>query len=253
MNAPLGIIGGSGLARLATLADPRETAVTTRWGPPSAPLFRGRLGRREVVFLARHGVGHTLAPHRIDYRANVQALADAGVRDVIAIVTVGGIAAGLEPGALVVPHQLLDYTTGRVSSFCDAAGAPVLHVDFTHPYTPALRAGLVAAASAIGVSLVGDGVYACTQGPRLETAAEIDRLERDGATIVGMTGMPEAVLAREAGLGYATLAVVVNAAAGRGESAAGIAVDALQAGLDRALADAVRVLGTFCERDDARP
>lgn len=236
------IIGGSGLARLAALTDARPQAFATPYGDPSAPLVFGKLGGHPVVFLARHGTGHSLPPHRINYRANIDALRQAGVRGIFALATVGGIAARFGPGTLAVPDQLIDYTHGRAATFYDGDGAPVVHVDFTQPYTPALRERLLAAARACGEAVVNGGVYACAQGPRLETAAEIERFARDGADLVGMTGVPEAALAREAGLPYATLAVVVNHAAGRGDSRDGIRLDDLQAVMEAAVARAVHVL-----------
>jgi len=211
----LGIIGGTGLDRLDLLEDRREQSLSTRWGTPSAPLVHGRIGTREVVFLARHGAGHTVAPHEINYRANLQALRDAGAADILAVAAVGGIAATPAPGGIAIPDQLIDYTHGRAATFHEGPGAGVEHVDFTCPYTPALRARVLAAAAAAGVDALDGGCYGVTQGPRLETAAEIRRMERDGCTLVGMTGMPEAVLARELGLAYACCAVVANPAAGK--------------------------------------
>ncbi|MFN7572505.1 MAG: S-methyl-5'-thioinosine phosphorylase [Betaproteobacteria bacterium] len=236
------VVGGSGLARIAVLTDVRDESVATPYGEPSAPLVFGKLGGHEIVFLARHGATHSLPPHRINYRANIDALRQAGVRGILALATVGGIAARFGPGTLAVPDQLIDYTHGRAATFYDGDGAPVVHVDFTQPYTPALRARLLGAAQACGEAIVDGGVYACAQGPRLETAAEIERFARDGADLVGMTGMPEAALAREAGLLYATLAVVVNHAAGRGDSRDGIRLDDLQAVMKATVARAVRVL-----------
>jgi 5'-methylthioadenosine phosphorylase len=218
----IAIIGGSGLTRLANLEITRRQIVRTPYGEPSGPLTFGRVGAAEAVFLARHGYGHTLAPHEINYRANLWALQAKGVTDVIAVCTVGGIAADLAAGTIAIPDQIIDYTWGRASTYFEGAEQPVTHVDFTHPYTEALRAAAMLAARAVDVPVFDGGTYAAVQGPRLETKAEIDRLERDGATMVGMTGMPEAALARELGLGYAALAVVVNAAAGRGASARAI-------------------------------
>lgn len=213
----LAIIGGTGLDRLEILAERREQPVETPYGTPSAPLVRGRIGERSLVFLARHGAGHVHAPHEINYRANLWALREAGVDAVIAVAAVGAIVEPPLPGGLAVPDQLIDYTHGRAATYFEGEGVPVEHVDFTRPYSPALRERLLAAAAAAGVDIVDGGCYAATQGPRLETAAEIDRLERDGCTLVGMTGMPEAVLARELGLSYACCAVAANRAAGRGE------------------------------------
>lgn len=218
--APIGIVGGTALSGPVGLADGgREETAATAYGPPSGPLVRGRWAGRDVVFLHRHGAGHRLSPHAINYRANVRALADAGVRRVIAAAAVGGITADMRPGRIVIPDQLIDYTWGRAHSFADEEAGFVPHIDFTQPYDPGLRAALTAAASRLELDVATRAVHGITQGPRLETAAEIDRMERDGCDIVGMTGMPEAALAREAGLDYVCCAVVVNAAAGRGTGA----------------------------------
>lgn len=225
----LGIIGGSGLDRIAHLEISSQQIVSTPYGAPSAPLTLGKLQGRPVVFLPRHGAEHTLAPHRINYRANLWALHAQGVRDVIAVSAVGGIAEGLVSGTLVVPDQIIDYTHGRESSYFDGVAGPLAHVDFTLPFCPDLRRRLLGAAAAAGEIIRDGGTYGATQGPRLETAAEIDRMERDGAHVVGMTGMPEAVLARELGLCYAMLAAVVNPAAGRGSSADSVSMDELHA------------------------
>jgi len=221
----IAIIGGSGLTQLANLEITRRQIVRTPYGEPSGPLTFGHMGPAEVVFLARHGYGHTLAPHEINYRANLWALHQQGVTSVIAVCTVGGIAPNLGAGTLAVPDQIIDYTWGRTSTYFEGAEQPVTHIDFTHPYDEATRRLILAAAGAARVAIFDGGTYAATQGPRLETKAEIDRLERDGATMVGMTGMPEAALARELGLGYAAIAVVVNPAAGRGASAHSVSLD----------------------------
>jgi 5'-methylthioadenosine phosphorylase len=225
--ALLGVIGGSGLARLANLTAQRKMLVRTPYGKPTAPLISGMLGGRKAVFLARHGEGHIFAPHEINYRANLWALRAAGADDIVSIATVGGIRADLLPGTLAIPDQIIDYTWGRESSFHSPGKGEVRHIDFTHPYCETLRQRLLRAAGAAQEPVVAGGTYAATQGPRLETAAEIGRLERDGADMVGMTGMPEAALARELGLCYAAIAVVVNHAAGRGTSAAGIRLEDL--------------------------
>lgn len=212
----LGIIGGTGLAELEGLQVERREAVSTPWGEPSTNLLHGRLADRPVVFVARHGHDHTIAPHEVNYRANIWALRQAGVEGVIAINAVGGITEAFAPGTLAVPEQLIDYSWGRGHSFFEGSGQPLRHVDFTAPYSAAMRQLLLRAAGNAGLDVRDGGVYAVTQGPRLETAAEIDRLARDGCDMVGMTGMPEAALARELGLEYACCAVVVNRAAGRG-------------------------------------
>lgn len=209
--------------------------MTTPYGEPSAALTVGRLHGTEVVFLARHGDGHTIAPHRINYRANIWALHAQGVRDVVAVATVGGIRNELNPGALVVPDQIIDYTHGREATFFDGVAQPLRHIDFTRPFSGTLRSSLLQAGATAGAPLRDGGVYGATQGPRLETAAEIERLARDGADVVGMTAMPEAVLAREMGLGYAMLCVVVNAAAGRGANAEGVAMTEITAVAEAAM------------------
>lgn len=236
------IIGGSGLARLSSLEATRRQVLRTPYGEPSGALTFGRLAGAEVVFLARHGYGHTLAPHEINYRANIWALKELAVEGIVAVATVGGIRADLGPGALVLPDQIIDYTHSRKATFFEGSEVPVKHVDFTQPYTEELRRRLLAAAAACGEPLVAGGVYACTQGPRLETAAEIERLARDGADMVGMTGMPEAGLAREAGLAYAAIGVVVNHAAGRGESRLEIKLEQLDAVMQATVLRAVRIL-----------
>lgn len=216
-NGPIGIIGGTGLTELPdlTLSDPEP--VDTPWGSPSAPLVRGKLAGRDVIFLARHGNPHRIPPHQVNYRANLWALHHHGVRQVIGVNAVGGIRADMGPAVVVVPDQLIDYTWGRPSTFFEGDIDHCTHIDFTYPYSSALREKLLAAASALGQDVVGDGVYGATQGPRLETSAEIARMERDGCDIVGMTGMPEAALAAELEMSYACLGLVVNWAAGKTE------------------------------------
>jgi 5'-methylthioinosine phosphorylase len=237
----LAIIGGSGLTRLSTLAVARREVVRTPYGEPSSALVFGQVGGRDVVFLARHGYGHTIPPHRVNYRANLWALKKSGVETVLAVASVGGIAGEYAVGDLVLPHQLIDYTSGREHTFFDGGDREVVHVDFTHPYTAPLRERCLAAARSADIAVHDGGVYAAVCGPRLETAAEIDRLARDGATMVGMTGMPETVLARELGVAYATLAVVVNHAAGRGDSALAISMESIVGVLETAM-DKVRSL-----------
>jgi 5'-methylthioinosine phosphorylase len=224
----LAVIGGSGLSQFTGLEGSSDLVVRTPYGDPSSPLTLGAIRGRPVVFLARHGVGHRLAPHEINYRANLWALKEQQPAGVVSIVTVGGIRNDLRPGMLLLPDQILDYTWGRRSTYFEGEGATVTHVDFTEPYSTVLRRQIAAAAAACGETIVDGGVYAATQGPRLESAAEIDRLERDGADVVGMTGMPEAGLARELGLDYAAIAVVVNPAAGRAESGHAISLERIE-------------------------
>ena len=221
MSAPIGIIGGTALAEIAGLKTVGPQHGETDHGRPSGPLVVGALAGREVCFLMRHGPGHRLAPHRINYRANIRALVDAGCENVIALSAVGGISQPMHGGRIVVPDQIVDYTWGRAHTFSDAAdGGELDHIDFTEPYDEELYRALIAAANACELDPAAPAVHGVTQGPRLETAAEINRMERDGCDIVGMTGMPEAALAREAGLKYACCAVVVNKAAGRSGAAA---------------------------------
>lgn len=212
----LAIIGGTGLYQLAELADAEAHSPVTRFGAISGPVRVGTLHGARVAFLARHGEAHSVPPHRINYRANLAALEALGARRVLALNTVGGITERFGPRVLACPDQLIDYTWGRVSTYCEEPGTDVLHVDMGDPYTPSLRSAVLAAAREAGVDLVGDGCYGATQGPRLETRAEIARMRRDGCDLVGMTGMPEAALARELGLDYACLAIVANWAAGAG-------------------------------------
>ncbi len=240
----LAIIGGTGLTQLANLEVSRRQAVQTPYGEPSGPLTFGTIRGVPVVFLARHGDGHTIAPHQVNYRANLWALKEHGAGEIVSVVSVGGIRADLGPGKIVVPHQIVDYSWGRMSTFFENE-APVKHIDFTEPYTMELRNKLLVAAKACGETVVDGAIYAATQGPRLETAAEIDRLERDGAEIVGMTGMPEAALAREIEIGYAAVAVVVNHAAGRGTSARGVALQEIEEVLKDAMGRVRKIIEAF--------
>lgn len=210
--ARIAVIGGTGLNAIE-VASRAGNAVETPYGVASAPLQFGRCGAHEVVFLARHGQPHRIAPHAINYRANLWLLQQAAVDAVLAVNAVGGIHRAFGAGEIIVPHQIVDYTWGRESSYSDET--KLLHVDFSYPYDAHWRDRLVQAGRRDG--WVHDfGVYACTQGPRLESAGEIDRLDRDGCDLVGMTAMPEACLARELELPYAAVCLVVNPAAGRG-------------------------------------
>ena len=213
------IIGGSGLTALKNLEITRREVMRTPYGEPSAPLIHGRIGGQSAVFLPRHGHGHTIPPHAVNYRANIWALKETGATHVIAVNAVGAIIPVLASGSLALPDQIIDYTYGREHTFFGNDQKPVTHTDFTFPYCEELRQALIEAAREGGFEAAEHATYAATQGPRFETIAEINRLERDGAHIVGMTGMPEAGLARELALCYASIAVVANPAAGR---AAGI-------------------------------
>ena len=244
----LAIIGGTGLTSLAGLEIVRREVVSTPHGEASGPLIHGVFGGKQVVFLARHGYAANIPPHRVNYRANVWAIQHIGVRKVVAVNAVGGIRPDLQhPGRLAIPDQIIDYTYSRGHTFFEDGLAHVVHIDFTEPYCEALRAVLLEAARRAGLDVADRATYGATQGPRLETSAEIDRLERDGCDVVGMTGMPEAALARELGLCYATCAVVANAAAGRGPGALSMEeIDRnLKSGMDsvrRLLAEAIPLI-----------
>lgn len=229
------VIGGTGLYTLAELEGVETHTVETPYGKPSAPLRVGGFGPQRIVFMARHGEGHAMPPHRINYRANLWALKSLGVSRVVAVNSVGGITEAWGPRVIGVPEQIIDYTHGRSASLWDGEGE-ALHVDFGEPYTPSLRRALLEAAKYSGVPVVDGGCYGATQGPRLETKAEIERLRRDGCDLVGMTGMPEAALARELGLDYACLAIVANWAAGRAPTEEVITLDDVLANMAAAIA-----------------
>ena len=242
----LAIIGGSGLTQLANLNVVRREVVRTPYGEPSGALTFGRLCEQPVVFLARHGYGHTIPPHQVNYQANLWALKEVRAEVIISVASVGGIRADLCPGTLVVPDQIIDYTWGRKSSFHEGTDEPVVHIDFTEPYDAAVRRRILAAGAAAGEKVFDGAVYAATQGPRLETAAEINRLARDGADVVGMTGMPEAALARELGIPYAAINVVANYAAGRADSSQRICFDSIETVLHEAMGRVRKVLEHLC-------
>jgi len=236
----LAVIGGSGFAAMPGLDVLDRRQPDTPYGPPSAPVIRGLLGGAEVFFLPRHGTGHGIPPHRIDYRANLWALKTCGVERVVGLAAVGGIGGAFGPRVLAVPDQIIDYTYGRAHSFSDGDRGEVLHIDFTRPYCEGLRRALLGAARDCGLAVEDGGTYGATQGPRLETAAEIMRLERDGCDLVGMTGMPEAALARELGLCYACFAFVVNWAAGK--TSGEIRMEAIEANITACSARIERIL-----------
>jgi len=218
----LAIIGGHGLTELANLEITHRQVMRTPYGEPSGAFMFGTLKQHEVIFLARHGSGHTIPPHLVNYRANLWALREQGVRDVVSIATVGGIRADLIPGTIVVPDQVIDYTHGRDATFYDTRDVSYTNANFTLPYCQKLRERILHSANIVQQPCLDGGVYAATQGPRLDSIAEVNRFERDGADMVGMTGMPETALAMELELNYAIVAVVVNYAAGRGDSKYGI-------------------------------
>ncbi|MDM3869942.1 S-methyl-5'-thioinosine phosphorylase [Porticoccus sp. W117] len=241
----IAIIGGTGLTQMPELQVHQNKTVTTQYGSPSSSLLCGQLSGADVVFLARHGSDHSIPPHCVNYRANMAALKQEGVSAVIAVNAVGGIRRDMSAGTLVVPDQIIDYTWGREHTYSDGSDVPLAHVDFTQPYTEPLRQQLLSALQAEGIAAINGGVHGVTQGPRLESAAEIDRLERDGCDLVGMTAMPEAALARELELGYACLALVVNPAAGR--SVDTISMADIQTVLEQSIPKIRAVLARACE------
>ena len=245
----LAIIGGSGLTQLANLEVVRREVIRTPYGDPSGAITFGTIRGEPVAFVARHGYGHTIPPHKVNYRANLWALAQYNVKYVLGVASVGGIRPDLQPGTLAVPDQIIDYTYGREFTYFHGTDRSVVHVDFTQPYCEALRERLLAAAREASEPIVAGGTYGATQGPRLESAAEIDRLERDGAHMVGMTGMPEAALARELNLCYAHIAVIVNYAAGRGDSVHGIRLADINAVSRNALARVHRIIDCLMTLD----
>jgi 5'-methylthioinosine phosphorylase len=236
----LAIIGGTGLTSLHGLQIVSSEEVETPFGAPSAPLTIGEMTGKTLVFLPRHGGKHTIPPHKINYRANLWALQQSGVEKIIAVNAVGAIRADMTPGRLIVPDQIIDYTHSRIGTFFEEGLEQVTHIDFTEPYCEPLRQQLIAASRACGLEVIGEGTYAATQGPRLESAAEIDRLERDGCDLVGMTGMPEAALARELELCYASLSVVANMAAGRSDEE--LTMEMIERTLVGGMADVKRLL-----------
>jgi 5'-methylthioadenosine phosphorylase len=245
----LAIIGGTGLTKLANLEMSHHKVIRTPYGEPSGALTFGKLYGRDVIFLARHGYGHTIPPHQVNYRANIWALHTQYVTHVVSVASVGGIRSDLTPGIIAIPDQIIDYTHGRKSTFFDGPEKPVTHIDFTWPYCEELRQRLIKAAEKAKQKVVAGGVYGASQGPRLESAAEISRLERDGADMVGMTGMPEAALARELGLCYATIAVVANYAAGKGSSKREIHFENLEAAMQKSLDRVKTILEKLVEID----
>lgn len=210
----IAIVGGTGLSSLENLEIIRSETLNTPFGKPSADLTIGEINNKEVIFLARHGHTHNIPPHKVNYRANIWVLNEVGVDAIIAVNAVGGIRDDMIPGSLVIPDQIVDYTTSRINTFFEDDLADVAHIDFSYPYSETIRTIIFASAQKKKIQLINNAVYAATEGPRLETAAEIQRLKRDGCDIVGMTGMPEAALARELEIDYASICVNANWAAG---------------------------------------
>ena len=240
MNLKIGIIGGTGLTSLQGLDITEKKSIQTPFGEPSDKLITGHYSGHDILFLPRHGSEHSIPPHKVNYRANIWTLQNAGVTHVIAVNAVGGISANLHSGSLVIPEQLIDYTWGRSHTFYEDGLDDVVHIDFTEPYCQFLRNNLYQASIQAELYVVNSGIYAAVQGPRLETAAEINRLDKDGCTIVGMTGMPEAGLAKELGLCYACIALVVNPAAGRGEGE--ITMEEIETSINSGMGDVRKIL-----------
>jgi len=231
MKKQLALIGGTGLTSLKDFELIKKHSIETPFGKPSANILEGRFSDKKnepgpgFFFLARHGDPHTIPPHKINYRANIWALNHLKVDKIIAVNAVGGIHPQLGTGSLCIPDQLIDYTYSRENTFFDGensslndneAGMPV-HIDFTEPFSSSLRDRIIKVAQSLSIDIKQGACYACVEGPRLETAAEINRLEKDGCDVVGMTGMPETALARELNVDYASICLVVNKAAGRSD------------------------------------
>lgn len=246
----IAIIGGRRMNKLAGLEVTHRQVVRTPYGEPSGSLIFGTIGTQEIVFLSRHGHGITIPPHAVNYRANIWALYTLQVKTIIAVTSVGGIRKDMEPGRIVIPDQIIDYTHGREATFHDRSDTTITNTDFTQPYCPVARACLLEAARDTGEPVIDGGVYAATQGPRFETAAEINRLERDGADIVGMTGMPEAILARELDISYATIAAIANHAAGKGESTQAIPLQAAHKILENTMKNVRNILEQLVRNHD---
>ncbi len=241
---PIGIIGGSGLTSLKALHITRREVVHTPYGEPSGPYSHGTFDGIEVIFLPRHGAGHVIPPHMVNYQANIWGMRELGVSQLIGMAAVGGISSDFKPGSISIPDQIIDYTYSRKQTYYeDTQAGAVTHIDFTEPYCQSLREKLLEAGNRAGLEVIDHGTYGATQGPRLETAAEIRRMSRDGCDIVGMTGMPEAALAREAGICYACCAVSVNWAAGLSDGP--ITMDEIEQHLSDGMSEARKLLSAI--------
>lgn len=243
----LAIIGGTGLTSLEGLEITRREVVRTPYGEPSTPLIHGRFKGYDITFLARHGYSHNIPPHKVNYRANIWALRHVGVQRVLAVAAVGGINEQYGPSRIAIPDQIIDYTHSRTATFFDEDLSQVTHIDFTYPYDTELRSWLLVAAQDAAVDAVDGGTYGATQGPRLETAAEIKRMRNDGCDLVGMTGMPEAALAREAELPYAHCAVVANWGAGM-EGGQTLSMDEIRENLTQGMESVKQIIGSLAPK-----
>lgn len=243
-NPSFAVIGGTGLTSLENLEITRREVVMTPYGEPSSPLAFGQIKGStdtEVVFLARHGHAHNIPPHMVNYRANIWALKQVGVERIIAVNAVGGIRNDMTPASLVLPDQIIDYTTKRVNTFFETNLNNVTHVDFSYPYDEELCRLISHSAKQLNLSIIQGATYAVTEGPRLETAAEIQRLKCDGCDIVGMTAMPEAVLVRELDMRYASICVNANWAAGLSDEL--ITMIAIEKNLQQGMEHVRQILG----------
>ena len=236
----IAIIGGTGLTTINGLEITGREIIQTPFGEPSGPLVQGVFSGHNVCFLPRHGATHTIPPHKINYRANIWALKNAGIEKIISVNAVGGIREDMQAGTLVIPDQVIDYTTSRVNTFFEEGLKQVVHIDFTEPFCEELRQSIIISADSQSINIIKEGTYASTQGPRLETAAEINRLEKDGCDLVGMTCMPEAALAREKEICYASISVVANLAAGRGSEA--LTMDVIEKNLNNGMSQVRNLL-----------
>ncbi len=239
----LAIIGGTGLSQINGLMITATQALKTPFGTPSAPFVLGSINGKEIVFLARHGNPHIIPPHKINYRANIWGLKELGVSEIIAVAAVGGITSAMAPAHIAIPDQIIDYSYGREHTFFTGESETLTHIDFTFPYNKQMRARLIQASAKQNIAISTKGIYGCTQGPRLETAAEINRMERDGCDLVGMTGMPEASLAKELNIDYATIAVVANW--GAGKSAGEISMTEIERHLEKGMTNVAQLLTSF--------
>lgn len=239
----IAIIGGTGLNQINGLKTTTTQQLETPFGNPSAAYVHGNINGKEIIFLARHGTPHSIAPHKINYRANIWGLKELGVSEIIAVAAVGGITPAMGPAHIAIPDQIIDYSYGREHTFYADNLDTVTHIDFTVPYNKQLRTRLIQAAREANLEISTTGTYGCAQGPRLETAAEIIRMERDGCDLVGMTGMPEAALAKELNIDYATIAVVANWAAGKSEGE--ITMAEIEHHLKKGMSDVANLLTSF--------
>lgn len=234
----IGLIAGTGFYDLPALKDGESRELDTLYG--KAQIRSGEWNGARLIFLTRHGVGHSIPPHLINYRANIKAMKDLGVEQIIAINVVGGINPKLSPGDLCLIDDFIDFTSGRQHTFSDGSKPGVQHVDLTRPYDAKIQSALRQSAKESGILLHENGVYAGFNGPRFETPSEIRLAALAGATVVGMTGCPEVSLAREIGIAYASIALVVNPAAGLSE--AEITMDEINKALDLGKSKALTVI-----------